>query len=425
MNRQFQHAMLPLPVHDEQSRQDFVHDYKVHVLSVLGPRQRAVYEEGAKPAFERAERRLPESRRDIDRAMKREPSWKMWSSLNRTGQELMWDAISDTAFRERDRLVAQGRRLRASKGTGALKVDKSLEVPRYIAAVDIHNQPGGYGLVLGDDDVYAGSLYDLSAHHYSLGGLNPMGSDPGDSTVAFLRERYPDLKPRRILDIGCSVGASTLPLADAYPDAEVHAIDVAETFVRYADARAKDLGRNVCFAQMNAEKTDYPDGYFDLVVSHLFFHETSARALRNVMAEAHRLLAPSGVMIHSDVPESNQFHPDAYDQWWRDWTTHYNAEPYRSTLRDSSLSAASVAAGFDPAKVYETKIGSAAAAGTYKKTHGYGAEWHLVVTICATSSRSSQSSARRSRADAVMRMQRRRRFALAGAAPKPITRSAV
>jgi len=379
MNRQFKHAMLPLPVHDEQSRQDFVHDYKVHVLSVLGPRQRQAYERDAAPAYARKHKKPPQTRREIDRAMKPAPTWRMWSSLNRTGQELMWDAISDTAFRERERLVERGRRLRSNKHRGSLRIDKKLDVPRYIAAVDIHNQPGGYGLVLGEDDVYAGSLYDLSAHHYSLGGLNPLGSDPGDSTVAFVRARYPNLKPRRILDIGCSIGASTLPLADAWPKAEVHAIDVAETFVRYADARARDLGRTVHFAQMNAEKTDYPDAYFDLVVSHLFFHETSARALRNVMAEAHRILAPGGVMIHSDVPESNQFHPDVYDQWWRDWTTHYNAEPFRSTLRDTSLSAATVDAGFAAGKVYETKIPTAAAPSTYKKTHGYGAEWHLVV----------------------------------------------
>jgi hypothetical protein len=29
--------------------------------------------------------------------------------------------------------------------------------------------------------------------------------------------------------------------------------------------------------------------------------------------------------------------------------------------------------------MYETKVPSAAAAATYKKTHGYGAEWHMVV----------------------------------------------
>jgi len=380
MNRQFPHAMLPRPGHDEQARQDFVHDYKVHVLSGLGPRQRQVFDQHATLAFEKTHGHEPTSRREINTAMTPQPTWKMWSSLNRTGQELMWAAISDTAFRDRERLVDQARSIRRrDNGRGSLRVDSSLAVPRYISAVDIHLQPGGYGLVLEEDDVYAGALYDLSAHHYSLGGLNPMGSDPGDSTVLFLRQNYPKFSPRRILDIGCTVGASTLPLADAFPRAEVYGIDVAETFVRYADARSKSLGRAVHFAQMNAERTDFRDGHFDLVVSHLFFHETSAKAVRNVMHEARRLLAPGGLMLHSDVPEANQFHPELYDQWWRDWTTHYNAEPFRATLRDTSLVQAAVNAGFESSNMYETKVPSAAAAATYKKTHGYGAEWHMVV----------------------------------------------
>jgi len=149
--------------------------------------------------------------------------------------------------------------------------------------------------------------------------------------------------------------------------------------MRYADARAKSLGKTIHFSQQNAERTNLSSGSFDLIVSHLFFHETSAAAVRNVMKECHRLLAPGGLMIHSDVPESNQFHPDPYDQWWRDWTTHFNAEPFRSTLRDTSLSKVAVAAGFAPRNVRELKIPSAAAVGVYKKTHGYGAEWHLVV----------------------------------------------
>jgi SAM-dependent methyltransferase len=311
--------------------------------------------------------------------MGEDPYWRMWSSLNRAGQEMMWEALSEPAFREQLRLVQEARRWRRQRRKlGSLRVSGA-PVPRYIAAVDIHNQPGGYGLVLGEDDVYAGALYDLSAYHYSIGGLGPMGSDPGDSTVAFLKQRYPDFRPRRILDLGASIGASTLPLADGFPAARVDAIDVSEGMMRYADARAKSLGRSVHFSQQNAEHTDFADATFDLVVSHLFFHETSAAAVRNVMRECCRLLKPGGIMIHSDVPESNQFHPDPYDQWWRDWTTHYNAEPFRSTLRDTSLSAVAVAAGFGKDDVFETRIPSAAAVAVYKKTHGYGAEWHLVV----------------------------------------------
>ncbi|MEZ5458907.1 MAG: class I SAM-dependent methyltransferase [Steroidobacteraceae bacterium] len=48
----------------------------------------------------------------------------------------------------------------------------------------------------------------------------------GRLLVAKLREQYPQLAPRRILDLGCTIGHNTLPLCDAFPDAEVHAVDV-------------------------------------------------------------------------------------------------------------------------------------------------------------------------------------------------------
>lgn len=375
--RQFPHAMLPRTQHDERARQDFVRSYKVHVLSGLGPGNRAVYDRRVKPELDR--RGGVPSARDIAPAMAREPFWQAWSSLNRTGQEMMWEALTEPAFRELPRMLAARRALAPKRSRGSLSLNPDAAVPRYIAAVDIHGQPGGYGLEMMPNDVYAGALYDLSAFHYSLGGLGPHGADPGDSSVAFLRRRYPDLAPHRILDLGCSVGASTLPLADAWPQAEVHAIDVAPAFLRYADARARDLGRAVHFHQQNAEGTNFPAAHFDLIVSHLFFHETSAAAVRAIMRECRRLLAPGGLMLHMDVPEANRFWPDPYDRWWRDWTTHFNAEPYRTKMRDTDLGAEAVAAGFDRAGVYETKIPSARAEQTYRSTHGYGAEWHIVV----------------------------------------------
>ena len=42
-------------------------------------------------------------------------------------------------------------------------------------------------------------------------------------------------------------------------------------------------------------------------------------------------------MLHGDIPELNKYWPDAYDQFQRNWTTHYNAEPFRSRLREMDL----------------------------------------------------------------------------------------
>ena len=63
----------------------------------------------------------------------------------------------------------------------------------------------------------------------------------------------------------------------------VHAIDVAAPVLRYAFARAESLEKPIHFSQQNAESTNFSDGYFDLVVSHLMMHETSSKAIRNIL----------------------------------------------------------------------------------------------------------------------------------------------
>ncbi|MFT7286520.1 MAG: ubiquinone/menaquinone biosynthesis C-methylase UbiE [Halieaceae bacterium] len=55
----------------------------------------------------------------------------------------------------------------------------------------------------------------------------------------YVRLKFPDFKPERILDCGCSIGHNTLPWAEAFPSAEVHGIDVAPGLLRYANTRAQ------------------------------------------------------------------------------------------------------------------------------------------------------------------------------------------
>jgi trans-aconitate methyltransferase len=58
-----------------------------------------------------------------------------------------------------------------------------------------------------------------------LGWLGPFNDDMGLSIVQnYLLPEYPDFRSRKILDMGCSIGNSTLPYVDAYPDAEVQGI---------------------------------------------------------------------------------------------------------------------------------------------------------------------------------------------------------
>ena len=73
------------------------------------------------------------------------------------------------------------------------------------------------------------------------------------------------------------------------------AIDLAAPMLRYGHARAAGMGvHNIRFVQGNVETLAFPDGHFDFVYSTMFFHETSHGALRRILRETDRVLAPAG-----------------------------------------------------------------------------------------------------------------------------------
>jgi ubiquinone/menaquinone biosynthesis C-methylase UbiE len=200
-------------------------------------------------------------------------------------------------------------------------------------------------------------VYDRAVHLYAMGQMGPYNDDMGASLAAWIRQQYPDFRPRRILDLGCAVGHSTVPYVRAFPRAEVHAIDVAAPMLRYAHARAEDLGARIHFSQQNAERTGFRAGHFDLVVSHILLHETSEQALHAIVRECHRLLAPGGLMLHAETPPYRGMDP--FDAFMLDWDTRNNNEPFWARSHEIDLSALSAHGGFDPERNIETLIPSA------------------------------------------------------------------
>ncbi len=196
------------------------------------------------------------------------------------------------------------------------------------------------------DDVRAGAIYDRGAFIYQHGKAGGALMDArGQSMAAYLREQHPGLKPKRILDMGCTVSNSTLVYCDAYPGADVYGVEPGAPIMRYAHARAEYLGKKVHYSQQNAEHTDFEDGYFDVVVSAVMLHETSGTALRNIFKEAHRLLKPGGLMAHLEVPVRYK-DLNLCDQVMRDWQTYYNDEPFWGQACSADLVALALESGF-------------------------------------------------------------------------------
>lgn len=356
----YAHRMMPRATHDEVARQHYVAAFKIHAEEDVYPRSKDVYEARVVPAFNRDHNHAPQDRHEARKALLQDPFTKMWSSVARTLQEMLWDNVGETIERQLPALID---RAKVKNPKGSLRLNPAVKVPRYNSAIDIHCMPGGYGGEITDDDVYAGALVDRGGYYYVLPFMGRRadgfkdtrerlyGGAAGNNILRLIRQEWPDFKPRRILDMGCGIGRGTMPYADTFPDAEIHAIDVAAPQLRYGHARAEALGQVIHFSQQSAEKTDFPDEYFDLVVSHGLCHETSGKAIRNIMNEAYRVLKPGGITMHSDPQMGRGLDP--HDAFVHDWDTYYNNEPFWGPLHDIGAEDLFVTAGFPKETVRE------------------------------------------------------------------------
>ncbi len=328
MTRYVTHDLKLAPRPDEAAAQDFVAALRNHVLNPLAAALKARFEAEVAPS-------LPAGAtgRDVHAALKGDRLFRFYSAARVKAQDMVWASVRTTVARERDALSARFRALALARPAGGtLTLDPALEIPRNVAALDVHRMPGNYHLDGGADDLAAGALYENGLSVFSFGLMGETLDDIGQSIALWLRHRLPDFAPRAILDLGCSVGHQTLPWKRAYRQARVTGLDVAPACLRYAHARAEALGVEAHFLQADATRVPLPDASFDLVFSSMFLHELPRADIRAVFREARRLLRPGGLMLHYELPPNAAL--SAYDGFYLDWDSHYNSEPFYQGYRD-------------------------------------------------------------------------------------------
>jgi demethylmenaquinone methyltransferase/2-methoxy-6-polyprenyl-1,4-benzoquinol methylase len=106
---------------------------------------------------------------------------------------------------------------------------------------------------------------------------------------------------QRVLDIGCGTGALTLRAARR--GATVKGIDVNPEMLEIAQSRAREAGLEdrIEFREMGVAELDgEPPESFDIVMSGLCFSELGEGELDFGLAQAKRILKPTGRLIVSD-----------------------------------------------------------------------------------------------------------------------------
>ena len=344
MPLQLNHALRSPHTRDSMARQDFVSSLRGFVLNDMASEMKARFETDVAPKLARPDED------SVRKAMAENLYFQFYSATRVNAQEMVWRAVTPGV--EAD-LAGLDRRIEEVSGVagGSLTLDDTLPMPSNVTAVDVHLMPGGY---VHTDSAAAGAVYDNGLAVFSAGFMGKDLDDIGMSMAFWVKHKHPQFQPRAILDCGCTVGHNTAPWKRAYPDAKVVGIDVSASALKYAHGRAESLGLAVDYLQMDATRLDYPDASFDVVFSSMFLHELSSKQLRAYLAEAHRVLAPGGLLLTMELPPNNILEP--YEQFYLDWDCYHNNEPFYRAYRDQDPSSLLQGAGFAADDVFDFTV---------------------------------------------------------------------
>jgi malonyl-ACP O-methyltransferase BioC len=115
-------------------------------------------------------------------------------------------------------------------------------------------------------------------------------SDVQREMAGMLSEHMPDLKPKRILELGCATGSYTSILSDNFPEAAITSVDFSEKMVETASTRLKGYS-NIRLACKDAEVfLSHCDKSFDLITSNAAIHWFTDQelAFQNIMERLNR-----------------------------------------------------------------------------------------------------------------------------------------
>jgi ubiquinone/menaquinone biosynthesis C-methylase UbiE len=208
--------------------------------------------------------------------------------------------------------------------------DPQLDYPPYYSSQHFHSIEGGYL------NISAAVSYDPITQY----ALPPNETWVRQSLIDSIQTH-----PRRILDLGCGTGSTTLMLKQAFPQAEVIGLDLSPYMLVVADYKAKQAGLSLSWQHGKAEQTRFPDSSFDLVTASLLFHETPPIVAQAILQEAHRLLTPGGEVLILDGNQKTLRQTE--------WLTQIFEEPYIQSYASGNLDAWMGAAGLGAVETQE------------------------------------------------------------------------
>lgn len=294
----------------------FLGSSQAYAGGTLQPAAAAVYEQAvAEPPADLAGRRASVASVLADSA-----AWQMDRLVTRWVAEEIYVRALPAVEEIRARAEAW---LEVGASPATLELDPDLVPPAYWTE-GFHLTPGGWD----GHDLMGTAIHELVfAYVLTPGGVGAVrtGEDLNDQRARVARQA-PRQDYRRIAELGSSTGRFTVRLHQAYPQAQITAVELSTSALRHALAFATEQNLPVRLVQAAAESTGLPTGGFDLVAMYTLIHEVPERVSAQIFAEAFRLLEPGGDILISDIAPTGEH--SAFRAVVLDWETENRGEPY-------------------------------------------------------------------------------------------------
>lgn len=150
----------------------------------------------------------------------------------------------------------------------------------------------------------AGNTLHWAGEYDFLSWLMGMGANARNSRMVI---ELAKVKPGdSVLDVACGTGSLTLT-AQSYvgSSGKVYGIDASPEMIEVARKKAAHSAPQVAFQIGLAEKLDFQDATFDVVISRLAIHHLPDDLKRKTFAEILRVLKPGGRVLIVDFVQPN------------------------------------------------------------------------------------------------------------------------
>jgi len=114
----------------------------------------------------------------------------------------------------------------------------------------------------------------------------------------------------KVLDIGCGTGTlAILAKQTTGKNAEIYGTDASPQMIQRAQQKASENSLDIHFQTGLAEKMEFPDDTFDVVMNSLMMHHLTSELRQKAIIESNRILKPGGrlLIVDFEPPKSGLY----------------------------------------------------------------------------------------------------------------------